>query len=68
MTVIGFALAPVVRFQSEERILHRRVLCLQGALQQQQMLVRKHRQALEKLVKDGVRHTRLLTWLVVDDG
>jgi hypothetical protein len=41
------------------------VLRLQGALQQQQMLVRKHRQALEKLVKDEVRHTRLLTWLVV---
>ena len=28
-------------------------------------LVRKRRQALEELVDDGVRRTRLLTWLVV---
>jgi len=40
----------------------------EGALQQQQMLVRKRRQALEELVDDGVRRTRLLTWLVVVDG
>lgn len=31
-------------------------------------LVRKRRQALRELVYDGVRRTRLLTWLVVFDG